>query len=91
MSERRDELRDLYRGVQRILFEHWDPIEINSNRNLFDEYDAYIPDILKLAQNGCSEDQMVVMLLEMESLIPSASVARLQRRAVAGKILALFT
>jgi hypothetical protein len=46
--------KNLFRIVADLLIEHWDPIDIGDNPNLFDEYDAYVPGVIRLIEKGAS-------------------------------------
>jgi hypothetical protein len=51
--------------IRTILFDDWDPIPVNHNRNLIDEYDAYIPRMLKALREGKNEDGLTDLLSEI--------------------------
>ena len=40
--------KELWQAVKEILFREWDPIGINSNPSLSDEYDSYASGIVRL-------------------------------------------
>jgi len=43
----------LYKEIQNILWETWDPIGVNDGENEWDdEYDSYVPHIFRLAIEG---------------------------------------
>ena len=53
------ELRD-------ILFNYWDPIMINYNIKLKDEYDSYVYKILKIDKNKMTKENIFNLLKEFE-------------------------
>jgi hypothetical protein len=75
---RRDEIR-------RILWEEWDPIGVNSNDHLRDEYDGYADQIYALLKLGGQKDEIAEYLrwaaVENMGLSEAGSV-----RAIASKI-----
>jgi hypothetical protein len=38
--------------VQDILFREWDPIGVNDNEFIIDEYDSYVPKIAQMLDGG---------------------------------------
>ncbi len=55
--------------VEQILFNDWDPIDVNSfGINAFDEYDSYAPQIVSMWFDGkLTEEAVVEYLLEVET------------------------
>lgn len=45
----------IYEAVNKILFEDWDPIGVNCNCKLVDEYQSYVPSVVKLLRDGADE------------------------------------
>lgn len=86
-AKRASEIQD---SIRRVLFRDWDPIGVNSNPNLKDEYDAYIAPIYRILVGNRSEDDLIGCLQEMErdrfGLEPGTSE---QLRNVARKLLTL--
>ena len=37
-----------FNNVRDVLMRHWDPLQIGDNPNLQDEYDSYVPGLMKL-------------------------------------------
>jgi hypothetical protein len=44
--------REKYKEVRQVLLNDWDPLNVGNNPNLSDEYDSYVPQIIKLLQEG---------------------------------------
>lgn len=57
---------DLLNNVQKILFHEWDPIGVNSNELLRDEYDSYAPGICQLLQEGVDECKLANHLSKIQ-------------------------
>jgi hypothetical protein len=53
-------------SIRKILFEDWDPIGVNTNQNLRDEYDSYIAPVYRLLSNGASAAEIGDYLLKLE-------------------------
>ena len=51
--------------IRAILFEDWDPIPVNYNQNLVDEYDDYIPQVREALRRGIDEDGLTSLLAEI--------------------------
>lgn len=45
----------LYKEIDKILWEKWDPIGVNDYPEARDEYHSYLPQIFKLKLNNASE------------------------------------
>ena len=58
-EQRAAEIQD---SIRQVLFRDWDPIGVNSNPNLVDEYDSYAPQIVSMVESGCSSDALVAHL-----------------------------
>lgn len=48
----------LYKLVDQILFEKWDPIEITNSGDLKDEYKSYVPSIYNLLIQNASVEKI---------------------------------
>ena len=55
--------------VQDILFNTWDPIGVNENQNLRDEYDRYVPRVVRLLRMDASIQEIVYELLQIEEAL----------------------
>jgi hypothetical protein len=58
----------LYQAVRDILFREWDPIGINANSALADEYDSYAPGICRLLQAGADEWKLANHLCQLQTV-----------------------
>jgi hypothetical protein len=70
---------DRVQNIRTILLEDWDPLGVGDNPHLSDEYDAYIPGILRLLDNHCPADQLERYLLGIEEkweLTPDAAASQ---------------
>jgi hypothetical protein len=45
-------------NIRAILLRDWDPLNVGSNPNLSDEYDAYIPELARLLEGNPTVDQI---------------------------------
>jgi hypothetical protein len=52
--------------VRRVLWEEWDPIHIRKLNAPADEYDSYIPGLVKLLQIGASARELTAHLVQIE-------------------------
>ncbi len=59
--------RDQSRIVRAILLKDWDPLIVGDNPNLADEYDRYIPEIIRLLDSDCTIEQMEAHLASIET------------------------
>jgi len=50
--------------IGRVLFEDWDPIGVNSNPNLSDEYDSYIAPVYRILSGNRSEEELIDYLFK---------------------------
>ena len=62
-GRRAAEIRD---SIRHVLFENWDPIGVNENPKLSDEYDSYVAPIYRLLTGSRSEDELVAYLRTLE-------------------------
>jgi hypothetical protein len=53
-------------AVRAMLLRDRDPLSIGENPNLADEYDAYMPGLLRSIDSNCSADQLESYLLDIE-------------------------
>lgn len=51
----------LSKAISQILWENWDPLGVNDNENIRDEYDSYVPKIVRLKMHGA--DKVLLLLL----------------------------
>ena len=64
----RMELEAMFSAVRTILMRDWDPIEINDDPVVTDEYDRYVRKIIDLLQRGVSVSELSEHLLQIETL-----------------------
>lgn len=77
-------------SIRQVLFLDWDPIGVNDNPRLADEYDSYITPIYRILASTRSEDDLIDYLFETEhDTIGCGCQSREQLRPVAQKLLAL--
>lgn len=65
MSEKLDGAA-LFKGVRAALLHEWDPIDISDNPHLADEYDSYVPEIVRLVKAGHSPQELANHLKHIE-------------------------
>ena len=51
--------KEIVESIRKVLFEDWDPVGVNCNENLRDEYDDYIPGVYRILTG--SRDPMDIM------------------------------
>lgn len=56
-----------YDEVRSVLLRDWDPLGVGDNPNLSDEYDSYIPELLRLLRAGASATVIAEYLETLES------------------------
>lgn len=67
--------------VREILLRDWDPLGINDNPSLVDEYDAYVPGLLRLLETDASIDQLIRHLEAIELRLGGPSLREKRLRA----------
>jgi hypothetical protein len=77
-------------SIRQLLFRDWDPICVNSNPKLADEYDRYIAPVYRILLGSRSEDDLVGFLnrTATEEMGSGCGLSE-QVRNVARKLLAL--
>ena len=58
---------EIQNSIGRILFEDWDPIGVNDNPNLADEYDRYIAPVYRILTGSRSEEELMDFLFNTEN------------------------
>jgi len=76
-------------SISRILFEVWDPFDVNTNESLADEYDDYAKLILPLMENGADERAVELALKEVEDEFEELRFDPTRRREAVFAILKL--
>ncbi len=85
--KRASEIQD---AIRQILFRYWDPIGVNSNENLMDEYDSYIGGVYRILSESRSEDALIDYLTKTETEAMGLKEAPRDRlRSIAQMLLAL--
>ena len=79
-------------AVQEILFREWDPIGVNGNELLRNEYDSYAPTICRWLREGVDEHKLAAHLSQLQRVSMGMSVIdeELHRR-VARRLLELVS
>jgi hypothetical protein len=78
---------DLYRAIDEILWRNWDPIGVSGMDGARDEYQAYLPEVYRLALAG-DRARIADYLFEVATGRMGLTTQRNQHLAVADKILA---
>ncbi len=71
MSNHSKSCDDLFlQGVRKVLWDHWDPIGLNDNPLLSDEYDAYVPRVaaILMAPNAGRHLNAYLRMIETEQM-----------------------
>ena len=55
----------LYKRIDEILWEDWDPIEVNKYENNRDEYQSYVPQVFRLANEDATVSEIAECLDEI--------------------------
>ncbi|NJM34875.1 MAG: hypothetical protein HC850_09410 [Rhodomicrobium sp.] len=50
--------------IRRVLLENWDPVGVGDNPNLRDEYDAYIPELIRILSDKSVVKQHIFSYLQ---------------------------
>ncbi len=81
---------ELLRSVQEVLFRDWDPIGVNSNELLRDEYDSYAPTICRFLREGVDEYKLTAHLSHLQRVSMGLSeIDEDLNRRVARRLLSL--
>ena len=77
----RAELKEKLREIRLILLTVWDPINVGENPALADEYDRYIPDLVRLMNDGASAAEIEACLKRVEGDLGINTGAERRHRA----------
>jgi hypothetical protein len=55
-----------FKDIKKTLLEEWDPLNVGDNPNLADEYDSYLPGLLKFLKAGRSSREIADYLQGIE-------------------------
>ena len=82
--------KEIWQAVREILFREWDPIGINSNPALSDEYDSYVISIVRLLQAEADEYKIAGHIRNLQRVnIGLSSVNEEQDRRIARRLINL--
>ena len=59
--------KELYKKIDEILWNDWDPIGVNDIKTVMDEYTSYVPYIVNLKMKGANVEKIAKHLLQLES------------------------
>jgi hypothetical protein len=65
---KKEEQQRLFKQIDEILWQEWDPIGINENNNIRDEYQSYTPHIFKLKIQGADKVKIAEHLFQLETI-----------------------
>jgi len=86
-EQRASEIQDC---IRKVLFRDWDPIGVNDNPKLADEYDSYLAPVYRILTGSRSEDDLIGLLYRTEhDQIGTGCESPEPLRPVARKLLAL--
>lgn len=80
----------LWKKIDKVLWEDWDPIGVNDYGGPDDEYRSYVPSILKLLMEGQSIDMIAQKLDEHASISMGLIPDKIHSKEVAGKLIAIM-
>ncbi len=89
MNKSFDYSQPLARFIRRILFREWDPVGVNLNDDMIDEYDSYLPEIYRLAMSYFPAEDIAAQLDFVETRYMLLRPNRAKNLAVAKKIAAV--
>jgi hypothetical protein len=85
-EQRGAEIQD---AIRQVLFREWDPIGVNGNPKLSDEYDSFIAGVYRILVASRSEDDLMAYLFKAEEGLGVQCQSPEQLRPVARSLLAL--
>jgi hypothetical protein len=60
-------IKTLYNEIDKITWNHWDPIGVNEYEEARDEYYSYLPKILRLLLSGAARNTIADSLFKIET------------------------
>ncbi len=66
MADRKEIAKEIQDGIQRILLNEWDPIEVRGIPEAKGEYDDYVGGVYRLLATGASPQKVAEHLAEVE-------------------------
>ena len=77
----------LYKAIDEILWNDWDPIGVKDMEGVRDEYQSYTPQIFSLAINGAEKFKIAQHLYEIETINMGMQGNKIHCQEIAEKIL----
>jgi len=74
-------------AVDRVLWEHWDPIGVNDNPAARNEYSSYVPSVVRLLQDGADAFKLAQHLHSLERVSMGVETYPDHRARVAQRLL----
>ncbi len=68
MESNKKRAREIQAAIERILWEDWDPIEVNNQPEAKGEYDAYAGGVYRLLASGASVEELTAHLQNIEKV-----------------------
>jgi hypothetical protein len=59
--------KDVYKQIDEILWNDWDPIGVNEYEEARDEYQSYLPLVFNLKKNNAGKETIAQHLLKIET------------------------
>ena len=81
--------REVMDGIRHILFQDWDPLGVNDNQELSDEYDSCIAPVYRLLVDRASARAIVNCLFKLEHDLDMPAKSKEHLLPIAHKLLAL--
>jgi hypothetical protein len=81
------EQKQLYKRIDEILWNDWDPIGVNDNENVRDEYQSYTPHVFSLTIQGADKTKIAEHLYKIETIDMGVSGNMQHCEKIAQKIL----
>jgi hypothetical protein len=75
--------------VAEILLRKWDPLDVGDNPKLSDEYDRYVPGVMRLLKSGAGIEEMERHLASIENSF-GIEASAVRRQATAAQLVALL-
>jgi hypothetical protein len=69
--------------VKAIVLKEWDPLDVGDNPHLSDEYDAYLPELIRLLKAGCTSHEVAEHLKAIEDKLGVTLPSERRKRAAA--------
>ena len=76
-------------SIREVLFRHWDPLLVNENTLLVDEYDSHIAPVYRVLTGNRSAEALIDILSAAEPSLGANMHSPEQLRVVVAKLLAL--